>query len=209
MKECLSLLTNDPLNRVVLISGRGKEDLEQWFDGVPLTLVVEHGGFYREPNQPWLSFFPQIPRWKRKIYPFLKALTVHYDGSFIEEKHFSIAWHYRALEHSIKEEEKEQILAALRSLPSNNEFLIYDEACTLEIRTQGINKGKFANIYMCQLPQPHFALAIGDGKTDEDLFKSVDKDFFTIKVGQPIDSSARFFLENQEDVLPFLISIAS
>merc|ERR1719161_2036715 len=46
--ECLRTLCQDPRNTVVVLSGRSKQQLEGWFDGVPgLGLAAEHGFYYR------------------------------------------------------------------------------------------------------------------------------------------------------------------
>jgi trehalose 6-phosphate synthase/phosphatase len=51
---------------VVILSGRDKGTLENWFSSIKINLVAEHG-----------IYFDRLA------------------GSFIEEKEFSIAWHYR------------------------------------------------------------------------------------------------------------------
>ena len=165
--------------------------------------MAEHGGFYKEPNQQWQSFFHNTPNWKPIINASLRALVFQYEGSFVEEKVYSIAWHYRAVADKIQEEERKQILAAIRSLPNHHEFKLYDEDCTVEIRTSGVDKGKFAGMYIWNKDRYDFIMAIGDGKTDEDLFEVIGKNYYTIKVGKSLDSSARFFMDNQSVVLPF------
>ena len=204
IKELLATLAKDKANRVVIISGREKETLERWLGDIPLTLVAEHGGFYKDPGQSWQSFFPSTPLWKNNILPSLYALEFQYEGSFIEEKHFSIAWHYRSVANRINEEDKKQILNAIQSLPINNEFWVYDEDCTLEFRTAGIDKGEFAELYKWNKQRFDFVLAIGDGKTDEDLFEAIGKEHFTIKVGNESNSLAKYYLDKQGDVIPFL-----
>src|SRR5581483_9234990 len=79
--------------------------------------------------------------------------------------------------------------------------------CAIEIRTAGVDKGKFAKKYM-RPKRYDFILAIGDGRTDEDLFEALERNSYTIKVGQTSNSAARFFVENQEKVITTLQILA-
>jgi trehalose 6-phosphate synthase/phosphatase len=202
--KLLSQLANNAANHVVIISGREKTMLDDWLGKMPLTLVAEHGGFYKEWGQPWKSFFSNVTSWKMKVLPFLQALTVQHEGSSIEEKHFSIAWHYRAVANKIHKNNKEKIFSTVQSLLEGNVFSVYDEDCTLEFRTTGIDKGTFVDLYKKGKPPADFVLAIGDGKTDEDLFRVLGKDGYGVKVGSRLNSAADFFLEKQENVVSFL-----
>src|SRR5688572_2736879 len=103
IKELLFRLGRDPANRVLIISGREKKTLENWLGDLPVTLVAEHGGFYKEPDQGWQSFFPDGASWKEKAHPAIQALVFRFTGSFMEEKHYSIVWHYRAIDNAIPE----------------------------------------------------------------------------------------------------------
>lgn len=209
VKDALFALGNDPRNRVIIISGRERDTLEDWLSDLPVILVAEHGGFYKEFGKPWQSLFLQNAAWKNRIYPSLRALTFQYEGSFIEDKHYSLAWHYRSIREKIHEKERSQILSAISSLSAGSEFKLYDEDCTLEFRTTGVDKGRFAELYACGHPDSDFVLAIGDGKTDEDLFRALGGNHYTIRVGSSSDSCARFFLEQQQEVLELFQAMLS
>lgn len=207
--ELLAELVKDSSNRVVIISGREKETLEEWFGDLPLTLAAEHGAFYKIAKQPWQSYFSTATAWKDKVLGSLRGLVFQYEGSFIEEKNFSIAWHYRAIAHKITEAEKKQILAAFHSIQTHNEFLVYEEDCTIEFRANGIDKGKFTELYLGAHERYDFVLAIGDGRTDEDMFEVMGEDTYSIKVGKPANSVARYFIERQDGVLNFFSKIVN
>ena len=207
IKTLLSVLASDRSNQVIIISGRNKETLENWLGNLYLTLVAEHGGFYKEPNKEWEPCFERPTTWKERILPSLYALQFQYEGTFIEEKHYSLAWHYRSIADKINETDRSQILSAIRSLPAKNEFLVYDEDCTLELRSSGIDKGRFAGLYILRKEQCDFVLAIGDGKTDEDLFDAVNGNGYTIRVGSSTNSKAKYFIDKQEAVTSFFTKI--
>lgn len=86
--EDLSLVINalaaDQRNHVVVISGRGKEDLDVIWGGTPIVLVAEHGGFYKNPGNVWQEMFAISGDWIQKILSAFKALTFQYEGSILE-----------------------------------------------------------------------------------------------------------------------------
>ncbi len=202
VKNILANLANNPRNQVVVISGREKESLDLWLSGLNLILVAEHGGFFKEPGEAWQTFFSEPTEWKAKLIPPLTTLVFSHEGSFIEEKRYSISWHYRQIEEKVQPE-IDQILAAFRALPFSNEFLIVDEDCTLEFRTHGINKGKFVSRWLGRF-HFDFLLAIGDGETDEDIFSLIDKPHYSVRVGKSISSNARYYVEEQSEIISVL-----
>src|SRR6185295_13243398 len=93
-REWISALTADKRNHLLVISGRYKEYLELIFKTIPIVLVAEHGGFYKNPGNAWRQMFPISGDWIIKTLPALRALAFHYEGSILEQKNFSLAWHY-------------------------------------------------------------------------------------------------------------------
>ena len=83
------------------------------------------------------------------------------------------------------------------------DFRICDCEFMIELRTIGIQKGAFTSLWAAN-KYYDFIMAIGDGQTDEDLFKILDKNAYTIKVGRSNNSQAVYHLASQSDVLPFL-----
>ena len=72
----------------------------------------------------------------------------------------------------------------------------------IEIKPVGCDKGYVAKQLLLK-EDFDFMLAIGDDTTDEDMFREMPKDSYTIKVGEMSDA-ARFYLKNQHEVLPLL-----
>lgn len=204
-KTILQKLSADNKNQVVLISGRDKENLEAYWGDLNIVLVAEHGGFLRNPKGLWVKQHPYTDtnNWILKAASALHALAFQYEGSFVELKSFSVAWHYRAIADKVTEAEKNQIHAALRALPFQNDFLIYDSEYTLELRTRGIDKGTSIARWMGN-QYYDFVMALGDSQTDEDLFKIFGNSAYTIKVGKSNNTAANYYLPSQREVLPFL-----
>ena len=55
---------------------------------------------------------------------------------------------------------------------------------------------------------PDFCFCIGDDTTDEDMFKALEKEAYTVKVGSGT-TAAKYNLQTQVEVLPFLESLTS
>ncbi len=205
--ETLNRMGADPRNELVLISGRTVEELDNFFGSPPFLLVAEHGGFYKTPRGRWKQTFAINADWVDNVSKSVSALTFQHEGSIMERKHFSVTWHYRGITSALTDAEHNQILEAIRSLPEHGRFIIDDCQYTLELRTPSIEKGAFVS-WWCR-DRYDFKMAIGDSATDEDMFCALEPNGFTIRVGQSRRSHARYHLESQRDVLPFLQNLLS
>ena len=78
------------------------QDLQRWLGDVPkLILAAEHGGMIRcGASSEWESMMPAQGNleWKPKVRDLFEHFVDRAPGSFIEEKEFSVVWHYRRME---------------------------------------------------------------------------------------------------------------
>ncbi|MEJ7778141.1 MAG: bifunctional alpha,alpha-trehalose-phosphate synthase (UDP-forming)/trehalose-phosphatase, partial [Daejeonella sp.] len=51
----LGRLTSDPANKIILISGRGHQKMEEWFGNMGIHLIAEHGVWEKENEKSWNS----------------------------------------------------------------------------------------------------------------------------------------------------------
>src|SRR5688572_26178876 len=63
VRQVLNRLASDPKNTGILISGRDKEYLESHCGSLPMALVAEHGGFYRNRGEDWSQVFSLPVDW--------------------------------------------------------------------------------------------------------------------------------------------------
>lgn len=200
----LHRLITDPRNQVIIISGRDAGSMEQWLGGISLDLVAEHGAFIRRRNQGWQPYLTASATWKPSLLPTLQSLIEHYAGSYLEEKTFSMVWHYREVAERIWPEDVSLAIDALQVASLNKEIAIYREACSVEVRSRGIDKGSFFRQSPWAGQPVDFGLVLGDGHTDEDLFVQAPSSFYTVKVGSSANTAAKLSIPFQRDVLPFL-----
>eukprot|EP01087_Luapelamoeba_hula_P002271 TRINITY_DN1196_c0_g1_i2.p1 TRINITY_DN1196_c0_g1~~TRINITY_DN1196_c0_g1_i2.p1 ORF type:complete len:815 (+),score=144.02 TRINITY_DN1196_c0_g1_i2:169-2613(+) len=94
----LRILAHIPGNTVIIVSGRDRNTMEEWFSQVPeIGLGAEHGSFFRPPNsRDWESLIDHLSNdWKDAIRPVLKHYTDRTPGASCEEKEVTFTWHYR------------------------------------------------------------------------------------------------------------------
>jgi len=199
----LDKLSRVPESEVVLISGRDKDTLDKWFGNLNISLVAEHGAWIKEKSHTkWEIIDPSLTsEWKREVRPILELFVDRIPNSFIEEKDFSLVWHYRSVrEYDISL--SNDLMASLTQMAANLEISVLKGPKVIEIKNAGINKGRAA-LHFLSKDNYQFILAIGDDLADEALFKVLPKHAYSIKVGMTA-SYARFNLISQKDVLPLL-----
>ena len=183
-KELLSILSKlnkDKKNKLVLISGRDHRTLEEWFKKYKLDMSAEHGVWIKK-NGKWTITNGISFDWKKKVKPVLENLVRRTPGSFIEEKDYSVVWHYRKIDKELGQKRIREFRDVLLYLTANLDLQVLEGNKVVEIKNAGVNKGKAS---LNWLDQEHwdFIMAIGDDHTDEDTFKAMPKIAYTIKVG--------------------------
>jgi trehalose 6-phosphate synthase/phosphatase len=203
--QTLSALADDPANTVFVISGRDSGVLEPWLGHLPLGLVASHGARIRRPRSEWHLRIPETPRtWMAEVSRTMQESCLKMPRSFVEEKEFSIAWHYRNVAPELQAGHPKGLQARLKRQVRDMglELLLGDNV--FEVRSPGMNKGA-AVLNLLEDSPYDFVLAVGDDRTDEDMFSVLQSlpAAHTVKVG-PGDSLAEFRLDRQDEVLPLL-----
>jgi trehalose 6-phosphate synthase/phosphatase len=200
--DLIKQLTDDPANNVVLISGRKHENLSEWFDDTKLYLIAEHGTWFKQENTSWHKISGLSDAWKQDIYPILDTYVDRTPGSFIEEKTYSLVWHYRKAQNGLGELRANELMNNLKYLANDKGLQLMAGDKVLEIKNIEVNKGKAA-LSILDHENYDFIIAFGDDFTDEDTFKALPDSAITVKVGSNV-SSAKFFLHNPLEVRRFL-----
>ncbi|PMD96692.1 bifunctional alpha,alpha-trehalose-phosphate synthase (UDP-forming)/trehalose-phosphatase [Siphonobacter sp. BAB-5405] len=200
--ELLSELANVPQNRIVIISGRDKKTLENWFGSLSIQLVAEHGAAVRLPDGNWQEN-PEafLPEWRSNIQQAMNLAVQRCPGTFVEEKTHSLAWHYRNTGADLGFAQSRELIDTLHGL-TGHQLQVIDGNKVVEVRVTGVDKGSVAS-RLASDDQYDFILAIGDDRTDEDMFRTLADRAITIKVGQQ-KTLARYSLPDTGAVLSFL-----
>jgi trehalose 6-phosphate synthase/phosphatase len=198
----LSILSSDRKTEATIISGRDSVTLEQWFHHLPINLVAEHGASVRRRNGEWQHIQDVDQSWKPLIRPTFELFTQRSPGSLIEEKNQTLAWHYRNVDPELGFIRSRELLDNLHHLLRNTSLQLIDGNKVIEIRMAGVDKGTVARRFLVE-QEYDFILAVGDDKTDEDMFRALADKAVTIKIG-PGNTAAHFSLSNQVEVIRLL-----
>jgi trehalose 6-phosphate synthase/phosphatase len=206
-KELLDILKEISKNaELAILSGRDSSFLTEHFDFLNINLCSEHGAFIKEKNQNWYSLTQVEISWKKEMKYIFETFSRRLPGSFIEEKNFSIALHYRNCDPELAEIRVKEFFDEMVNYTSNLNLQILQGNKVVEIRNYNINKAN-AGMYFINKEKYEFILFIGDDWTDEDLFDFLkDKNAYTIKVGYGI-SKAKFNVYNYKDVRNLLMEL--
>lgn len=189
-------------NHLVIVSGRDKETLDRWLSKLPrVNLIAEHGAWLRDADGDWQLIEPMSDEWKREIRPVMDFYVSRTPGSFIEEKDYSLVWHYRKTTSELGKIRTRELTETLRYLVVGLKLQILEGNKVIEVKNIGINKGRAISKWIQRL-ELDFVLAIGDDKTDEDIFNEISGQF-TIKVGIGT-TAANYRVKAPEDVRKIL-----
>jgi trehalose 6-phosphate synthase/phosphatase len=203
----LRLLADGPGTSVVIVSGRDRHTLQGWVGDTGVHLVAEHGAWVRESGGAWSALGQQTSGWKHKILPILESYADRLPGAFVEEKEFSAAWHFRGAHPEQGAQLSSELTDHLVTFTANLDLQVLPGRRVVEVRNAGLTKG-MAGRHWVGLVEPDFVLAIGDDRTDEDLFVALPDDAYTVKVGRE-NSHAHFNVRNPEEVLQLLAQMAA
>ena len=172
-------------NRMVhLVSGRSHETLDRWFGSVPIELWAEHGLWHR-PNDSgrWDSDLTAAPDWFVQARPILDWFTMQTPGSLIETKDSGLAWHYRMSDPEMADEHARHLRRTLTAALHRQPVEILDGNKVVELRPRAASKGRVVRHILKRQARPPLILAVGDDRTDEDMFAALPASSVSIRVG--------------------------
>ena len=208
----LQKLCDDPANTVVVVSGRDRHSLERWFGHLKVGLVAEHGVWLKVAGGDWELAERLQTDWKESIRPIMESYAAITPGAFVEEKAFSLVWHYRRADPMLAELRSRELKNALTQLTAPLDLGVLEGDRAIEVKNLRIHKGRAVTRWL-EAPtadgkSPYdFVLAIGDDTTDEDMFAAVGPEDYTIKVRFG-PTRARFYLESPAQVRELLSELS-
>ena len=191
-----------PHTTTAIISGRSQADIEGWFGAIPnLGLAVEHGALMREPGgDGWDMLRGGMDlSWKDHVRPMLEQFAASAPGSLVENKQYALAWHYRLVDAEFGAWLANELVTTLENLLGGTELAVIHGNKVVEVRYAWANKGEVAAHLAARFRRKSFVLAVGDDRTDEDLFASLPRSAWTIRVGTG-STTARFRLSGPREV---------
>jgi trehalose 6-phosphate synthase/phosphatase len=186
--------------KVVIVSGRSHDDLQEWLGELPVSLVAEHGAYVRDAGKKRWTKAANDLSWKPRVQLILEKYAANTPGAFVEEKEFSLVWHFRRAKTYYAQKHLVILKKLLAPLAKKYDLSVQQGNMILEVRPQNIHKGAAAK----QLGEhTEFILAIGDDFTDEDMFAAMPPQAYTVKVGRG-RTAARYRAQGVNEVLDLL-----
>ena len=202
LADILKNLTQDEKNRVIIITGRGRKKINKWLEPFKIDIIAEHGVWYKKYGEDWDVFRRMDNSWKEEFLTILDTYVDRTPGSFVEKKEFSLVWHYRKVETGLGEIRTRELTSHLKYISSDKDIHILEGNKVVEIKNSNTSKGIAATEWLQQY-SADFIMACGDDWTDEDTFKAMPENAYTIKVGGS-SSSAKYRVNDYTNIREML-----
>lgn len=200
--QILDKLLENENTDIVVISGRDRATLGDWFAHKEYTLITDHGVWLKSKGKEWEALENLKNEWKLNVLPIMESFVNRTPGAFIEEKEYSLAWHYRKADPELAKIRNMELKLVLTSLISNNGLAVLEGSKVLEIKSSSVNKGRAAAKLLIG-NKYDFIFAIGDDRTDEYMFEELPEEAFTVKVGTD-KTHAKYYVKNTDEVRALL-----
>lgn len=203
--QMLTRIASLPATEIVVVSGRDRGILEEWFKGIPVHLVAEHGAWIKAKGEDWRLYKTLRNDWKAQLIPVLRWYVDRLPESFLEEKEYSMVWHYRRADPELASLRKKELMDDLVHFTATADLQILPGHKVVEVRNAGVSKGTAAMEFIAQGAYD-FIMAVGDDQTDEEMFHALPESAYSIRIGMA-NSFAKFNLLNHRKVFQLLESL--
>ena len=201
--ELLNDLGKKPNSTVAIVSSRSRENLTDWLGHLPIYIVAEHGVYFRNKEGEFTNLQRPSNLWKEDIRPILEDYVGRTPGAFLEEKEHSLVWHYRRVQTGLGEMRMRELTSHLRYLAANLNLQVVDGSNIVEVKPLEVNKGKAANYILGAVNKADFIICFGDDWTDEESFKAMPENAYTVRIGNG-SSVAKYQLSDSQQVRKLL-----
>jgi len=170
--------------RIAVVSGRPAREARRL---VPVPGVDVYGshGIERHGASSPAAHLRVIARRAARIARAAAALATEFKGVLVERKPFGCAFHHRALDPRSRARFLRR-LAAWLSERDTRGLALLDGNRVVELRPAGLDKGLVVRRWRAARsarPSDRSLVAIGDDRTDEDLFAACAERGLTVSVG--------------------------
>jgi len=208
--EILTRLGKNPrIKGLVIVTGRDSQFIYNLVKSTGVSIASEHGAkFYDRHTKKWISIGGPAPNWMRSVQSIVEDYVRRVPGSLMEIKEYAVSWHFRNSPVQFGEYQARKLFNDLETTLIHSSANVLWGNKVIEARSVEANKGQFITWYISsyQRAEPGDnmqAIAIGDDKTDEEIFEAIAGGGISVRVGKA-PTIAPYYLENQEGVYAFL-----
>jgi trehalose 6-phosphate phosphatase len=203
-RDLMRRLAGHPGVDVVVISGRRVKDIRSKVRLPGVYLAGNHGLEIEGPGVSFchpkaLTLRPVLRGLARDLRRECRELA----GVIVENKGLSVSIHYRRLPPG-RVKELARLVRLRRERTAGLPVRWRTGHKVWEVLPDaGWDKGRAALLLLRRLREP-FPIALGDDRTDEDMFRSLRAKGVTIRIGCPRPSLAQYCLASQRETARFL-----
>jgi trehalose 6-phosphate synthase/phosphatase len=198
--KIINKLSSSDRNKVAVISGRGKGTLDKWFHESKIDLFAEHG-IYHKRGKTWELLSKLDTSWKREVFRILEMYADRLPGSFVEEKDYSLVLSYRSADQNLSSSVISEVYDILTNIISNTDLEVVFIDKGIEIKSTKVNKS-VPTLRMLK-ENFDFILTAGDDSIDEDMFKVLPENAYSIKVGFA-ETFAKYYVKDSNEMVSLL-----
>ncbi len=165
------------LATVYIVSGRLAATLEGWLGHLPLGLIGEHGLGEKHPGGQWEYHEADAALLFENVEPMMRDFVERTPGSSLERKRAGLAWHYRAVEPEFGMLRAMDLITSLEAHLQRHPLNILRGNRVVEVRHEGVSKGKALERLIERHRDADFMLCAGDDRTDEEMLQAVPRDW--------------------------------
>ncbi len=192
--------------KLVIVSGRPRDTLEESFPtGDAVTLVAEHGAWRREGGR-WEPMLTVGAHTVDTLAEEIARLQGKHPALRVERKTWSVTLHFRQVPPHAKAGVVVEAAAAVGHwLETHPDFERLWGVEALEVRHREARKSNAVRWVKSLLGPSGRLIVVGDDVTDEDMFVATSGDDATVLVGSELEgaTSARFRLVSSDNVQTF------
>ncbi|HEU4860464.1 MAG TPA: bifunctional alpha,alpha-trehalose-phosphate synthase (UDP-forming)/trehalose-phosphatase [Chitinophagaceae bacterium] len=202
--ELLGDIASQSQNDLFIISGRDRNILEKWFGQLPLNIIAEHGASLKLCGTEWRDLLIEKRDWKADIKKIMDSYVKRCANTSLEEKRFSILWHFRNANAQQAKLRASELIMELNQFGHNLGLQVILGNKIVEVKNKEISKEQTVRNILSKW-QYDFILAAGDDVNDEEVFRVLagNENAFTFKIGGDA-SFAKYNLHTPQMVLSTL-----
>ncbi len=201
--QLLTKLSGNINTQLAIVTGRSTHSMDTFFADQSFTIFAEHGVMLKQKNH-WECLINGSTEWMSEVYEAMQSIASQCKHSFVEEKQFTVAWHFRQSNEEEGIKFSNQLNSILKKLCAKFKFKITNGHKIVEVTSIEVSKS-IAVKHLLNSSQYDFILCIGDDRTDEEMFCALSDNPYaaTIKVGKG-ETAAKYRLDSVSNVLHLL-----
>ncbi|MBN2602991.1 MAG: trehalose-phosphatase [Candidatus Thermoplasmatota archaeon] len=210
VKQVLTQLCKKQKFSIFIVTGRGIKEIKNLVDVKGICYAALHGLIVEFSDGTRKHWNPSKSD-QKLIESIIKNAQIIFkkeSGVLIEDKDYTVAFHYRMVPKDVKDKLIESFLDLVRKIDTLDRLDVLRGAEVIEVRPSNWNKGKFVEFIVDEfiLNENVLLIYIGDDTTDEDAFSYLNNKGITVfvKNNEFRDTKAEYWVDNPKKVLEFL-----